>query len=188
MTIAIKPTASGSTIEQDGSTILTVDGSGNISIANDLSVTGNVPANTGPAFSAYQDTSQTGVTANTWTKVTLTTETFDTNSNYDTSTSKFTPTGAGYYYITGTVTIVGANSTYYAMGAIYKNGIQIQQFSPVYGNGSYYPTSGPFGNIVYLNGTTDYVELYVFGSAGGNYSTYVSAANTNFSGHLVRAA
>ena len=34
MTISIKPTASGSTIEQDGSTILTVDGSGNISTPN----------------------------------------------------------------------------------------------------------------------------------------------------------
>jgi hypothetical protein len=43
MTIAIKPTASGSTIEQNGSTILTVDSSGNIAIANDLTVTGTPP-------------------------------------------------------------------------------------------------------------------------------------------------
>ena len=43
MTIAIKPTASGSTIEQNGSTILTVDSSGNIAIANDLTVTGTAP-------------------------------------------------------------------------------------------------------------------------------------------------
>ena len=43
MTIAIKPTASGSTIELNGSTILTVDGSGNIAIANDLTVTGSSP-------------------------------------------------------------------------------------------------------------------------------------------------
>ena len=47
MTIAIKPTASGSTIEQNGSTILTVDGSGNITIANDLSVTGTFPTSGG---------------------------------------------------------------------------------------------------------------------------------------------
>jgi len=40
MTIAIKPTASGSTIEQDGSTILTVDGSGNISTPNTFTSTG----------------------------------------------------------------------------------------------------------------------------------------------------
>jgi hypothetical protein len=42
MTISIKPTASGSTIEQDGSTILTVDGSGNVTVANSLITTGNV--------------------------------------------------------------------------------------------------------------------------------------------------
>ena len=42
MTIAIKPTASGSTIEQNGSTILTVDGSGNISAANNFTATGHV--------------------------------------------------------------------------------------------------------------------------------------------------
>jgi|SaaInl5LU_22_DNA_1037371.scaffolds.fasta_scaffold03893_10 hypothetical protein len=44
MTISIKPTASGSTIEQDGSTILTVDGSGNLTVANNLSVTGTAPS------------------------------------------------------------------------------------------------------------------------------------------------
>ena len=42
MTISIKPTASGSTIEQDGSTILTVDGSGNITAANNFNITGNL--------------------------------------------------------------------------------------------------------------------------------------------------
>lgn len=42
MTISIKPTASGSTIEQDGSTILTVDGSGNITAENNFSATGHV--------------------------------------------------------------------------------------------------------------------------------------------------
>lgn len=41
MTISIKPTASGSTIEQDGSTILTVDGSGNLDVTNNLTVSGN---------------------------------------------------------------------------------------------------------------------------------------------------
>mgnify|MGYP000917558038 CR=1 FL=1 len=42
MTISIKPTASGSTIEQDGSTILTVDGSDNVTVANDLTVSGTI--------------------------------------------------------------------------------------------------------------------------------------------------
>ena len=42
MTISIKPTASGSTIEQDGSTILTVDGSGNLTVPNNLTSTGGI--------------------------------------------------------------------------------------------------------------------------------------------------
>ena len=42
MTISIKPTASGSTIEQDGSTILTVDGSGNLSTPNTFTSTGAI--------------------------------------------------------------------------------------------------------------------------------------------------
>lgn len=43
MTIAIKPTASGATIEQNGSSILTIDGSGNLTVPNNLSVTGTSP-------------------------------------------------------------------------------------------------------------------------------------------------
>jgi hypothetical protein len=43
MTISIKPTASGSTIEQDGSAILSIDGSGNLTVPNNLSVTGTAP-------------------------------------------------------------------------------------------------------------------------------------------------
>ena len=43
MTIAIKPTASGSTIEQDGSAILSIDASGNLTVPNNLSVTGTAP-------------------------------------------------------------------------------------------------------------------------------------------------
>ena len=75
MTIAIKPTASGSTIEQNGSTILTVDGSGNITPSNSL-----YPKV--PAFSTYMSAAQT-FTASTWTKIVFDTEEFDTNSNYD---------------------------------------------------------------------------------------------------------
>ena len=43
MTISIKPTASGSTIEQDGSAILSIDASGNLTVPNNLFVTGTAP-------------------------------------------------------------------------------------------------------------------------------------------------
>jgi hypothetical protein len=50
MTIAIKPTASGSTIEQNGSTILTVDGSGNLTVPNNMTFSGTVTG-----ISSYSD-------------------------------------------------------------------------------------------------------------------------------------
>ena len=42
MTISIKPTVSGSTIEQDGGTILSVDGSGNLTVPNNITFSGTV--------------------------------------------------------------------------------------------------------------------------------------------------
>jgi hypothetical protein len=142
-------------------------------------------AGTGPAFSAYQSVQQTGVSATTWTKVTLTTELFDTNNNY--ASSRFTPTVAGYYQINGTVTIVTTNTTHFLISGIYKNGTLYTQASGVLGNSNFYPTS-IVSTLVYLNGSTDYVELYCYGSAGGAYNIYNTLENTNFNGVLVRAA
>jgi hypothetical protein len=50
MTISIKPTASGSTIEQDGGTILSVDGSGNLTVPNNIAFSGTVTG-----VSSYSD-------------------------------------------------------------------------------------------------------------------------------------
>ena len=139
----------------------------------------------GPAFSAYQSVQQTGVSATTWTKITLTTENFDTNNNY--ASSRFTPTVAGYYQINGSVTIVSTTNTHFVFCAIYKNGAAYSQASGILGNSNFYPQS-TVSTLVYLNGSTDYVELYAYGSAGGAYSIYNLLENTNFSGSLVRSA
>ena len=140
---------------------------------------------TGPAFSAYQSTAQTGITTNTWTKITLTTENFDTNNNY--ASSRFTPNVTGYYQINGTVTLNGASTSFFVISAIYKNGTLYSQGQPCLGNSNYYPTS-VVGTVLYLNGSTDYVELYGFGNASGVWSTFNTLENTNFTGVLVRAA
>lgn len=66
MTISIKPTASGSTIEQDGSTILTVDGSGNISTPNNFTATGHVLQ----VVSTNKTDTFTSAVASTWTDIT----------------------------------------------------------------------------------------------------------------------
>lgn len=124
--------------------------------------TPGVPVN-GPAFSAYAISNQS-VSAATNTKVTLAAETFDTNSNFLNST--FTPTVAGYYQLNYSVYFnAGFN---YAIAKVLKNGVAVT-YNEANGGGS--STPSVFGSyLVYMNGSTDYLELY----------TYVNNANAVF--------
>lgn len=132
----------------------------------------------GPAFSAYPSSNQS-LGAGTFTKIQFNTEEFDTNSNYDNATNyRFTPTVAGYYQvnlITAAGTAVGVQAT------IYKNGSVFQYGS--FNTTSFWSTAVA---IIYLNGSTDYVEGYLFAASSANSQ---SGANTQrFSASLVRAA
>ena len=148
----------------------------------------NVVGN-GPAFSAYQTTSQQQSIPNaTATKLLFPTEEFDTNSNYDVSTSKFTPTVAGYYLITASVSAAVASGAYNII-YVYKNGTA-QFFGPASATAGIYD-SIPVTGLLYLNGSTDYVELYFIQYTGSTQTTYGADANgkkTRFQGVLVRAA
>ena len=57
-----------------------------------------------PAFQAYASSNQ-NMTPSTFTKVNFAGETFDINSDYDTSTSRFTPTVAGKYFIASQISL-----------------------------------------------------------------------------------
>ena len=76
-------------IQSNGVTVCTINADG-------LSMNTGTLAGNGPAFSAYKTSNQT-ISVNTWTKSTFTVEEWDTNSNYDTTNSRFLPTVAGYY-------------------------------------------------------------------------------------------
>ena len=134
----------------------------------------------GPAFSAYES-SGTSLSAGTWTKIGLATEEFDTNSNF--SSGRFTPTVAGYYQINGSFTTTTNNLALFC--AIYKNGSAYK-----YGN-LIFATIGVGGivvvsSLVYLNGSTDYVELY--GYAGASATASTGSAYVYFNGSMTRGA
>jgi len=136
-----------------------------------------------PAFSAYANA---GISLSnvTWTKIPLQVKYFDTNSNFDNVTNyRFTPTVAGYYQINGAVGN-GASTNGIAAGAIYKNGSAIANSTITNGG---LGTVNTVSMVLYLNGSTDYVELYGYQSSGGALSTTGNYA-TNFSGSLVRGA
>lgn len=128
----------------------------------------------GPAFSAYQNSSQS-ISATTFTKVTFDTEEFDTTGNF--ASSRFTPTVAGYYQINAALS-QGAPTqticTLYKNGTIYKSGV----------NGTNFNTN--VSSLVYLNGSTDYVEVYAYIATSQSLNTGINL--TYFNGTMVRGA
>lgn len=145
--------------------------------------TAGVPVN-GPAFSAYPSASVTISTA-TYTKVILNTEDFDTASAFDSTTNyRFLPLVAGYYQINMTATMSQSTSNNTnSFVALYKNGISYKRAGQQNTNGQ--PGNSSWPGLVYLNGSTDYIEMYVYTS---NDTVYLNAVYSNFSGFLARSA
>lgn len=137
-------------------------------------------AGTGPAFRINLSGTQT-LTTGTFTKLAFATKVFDTNSNFDTTNYRFTPTVAGYYQIQGGFYIATATTL---LSSIYKNGSEYSRGNQTasYGQSTYASA------VVYLNGSTDYVELYGYQAIGSNNDINASIFLTYFNGFLARSA
>lgn len=134
----------------------------------------------GPAFSAWQSSAQ-NLASSTVTKLQFQTEEWDTANCFDNTTNyRFTPNVAGYYQVNGSLR---ANTSFNTMQvALYKNGSN-------YKEGNYVQTNmgqSTVSCLVYLNGTTDFIELYGFFSTGQNCSN--QSSQTYFQAALVRGA
>jgi len=183
--ITINGDTSGSVILQApsvaGSTTLTLPTTSGTVITTATTQSGlpsNIAGN-GPSFSAYRATSNQSFSANTWTKIQCQTEDWDTNSNYDNATNyRFTPTVAGYYQCSAGWT--NDTSSLYNYINIYKNGASSRLSISNGGNG----VGASISAILYLNGSTDYIELYMFSNTG-NIQT---GAGTFFQAFLARGA
>lgn len=139
-------------------------------------------AGTGPAFSAYSNNSQTIVTS-TYVKMQINTEEFDTANCFDSATNyRFTPNVAGYYQVNGNIAYT--TSVVAPQLGIYKNGSQFKM-------GTNYAVSGNWSSVaalIYLNGTTDYIELYGAHVSGVTQTLANTLAYNYFQASLVRAA
>ena len=139
-------------------------------------------AGTGPAFKAYANAAQTLTFTGGYIKVNFDAEVFDTDNCWDTSTSRFTPTVAGYYQFN----VLVSSGNVGLHGVFLKNG-------SAYAYGTNHSTSNHYSDnnntLIYLNGSTDYVEYAEFVSATTTLTTGSSngPSHTYFTGHLVRA-
>jgi len=178
--VTISGDTSGSIILQapavSGSTTLTLP-----TTSGTVLTSANTFANSGgPAFSAYQSSSQTGIANGVFTKILFQTEEWDTNNNFASST--FTPTVAGYYQINAAVAwLAGYNSpiiSIYKNGSIYKDGVSLP-------TNTYRSTVNA---IVYCNGSSDYVEIYGQQLSGGSGSIAAAINYTYFQAAMIRGA
>jgi len=113
-----------------------------------------------PAFHAYKTTLQP-ITANAYAKVTLDAELFDFTGAFDSTTnSRFQPNVAGYYQIIGKVAAVNSTGQQRVIATLYKNGVEYIRISDAAVNASYGTSQG--SSIIYMNGTTDYLELWTY--------------------------
>ena len=138
----------------------------------------------GPAFSAYPIATQS-LPTNTFTKLVFGAEEFDTANCFDSTTNyRFTPNVAGYYLITANALMAGAASS---IISIYKNGVEYKRGSQ--GAVSSSPLEIGVSAIVYLNGSTDYVELFGFQGSGTTATILANNyAYSYFQGILLKAA
>ena len=152
-----------------GTTVLTLPAA-----SGTVMVSGNMPA-----FSAYKSANQS-ITSAVATKVTFDTEEFDTNNNFASST--FTPTVAGYYQVNAMIYCVVTAGTLF-ITSLYKNGSQ-------YKNSDNRATSASNTNtlavVVYMNGSTDYLEIYQRVD-GTTPSVVGTLSASTFSASLIRS-
>ena len=176
--VVIQPDNSGSLVLQtnSGTTALTIDTSQNVTFAKGFTV----GATASPAFSAYLSSAQS-FSAGVATKVQCQTEEFDTNSNYDNATNyRFTPTVAGYYQVNGCWTAASTGTNLSII--IYKNGADFKRGQNIQASAAVVTASA----LVYMNGSTDYLELYLQSAATQNGLT--GANFTYFQASMVRSA
>ena len=145
-------------IKQSGSSISIGESGDTINLAGS---TYAAAANT-PAFLAYKTSNQT-ISTNTITKITFDAEQLDSDSKYDTSNSKFTPTETGYYFI-GAIWRYDTGTDFPdGRFMLYKNGSSVIQSSIVNQDAN----GMTFSAIIYSD-ADDYFEMYGRQDSGGN--------------------
>jgi hypothetical protein len=190
-TFTVGTTGAGAT------TSLSIDNAGNLTVtsgnilissAANLFIGGNQTTN-GPAFSAYASNTVQTITSGSQQKVLFQLEEYDTNNNF--SSSRFTPTVAGYYQLNAEVRLDGASGTGEMMIVIWKNGAEYKRGTNQ--SGTQIATNFfalTVSSLVYANGTGDYFEIYVQQGSGSSLTvTAVNAVNiTWFNGCMIRGA
>jgi hypothetical protein len=165
---------------------LAVGTNGQVLTADSTAATGLAWAagggSSGPAFWVRRATSSQSLSSGVLTKMQFNSEEIDTDNCYDPTTNyRFTANKSGYYQLNCNILMDGGSMTAGEVG-FRKNGT-----SWAFGTFGA-PASGYLAvccsSIIYLNGTTDYVEVFGTNYGGGNLNASITS---NFNGVWIRS-
>ena len=167
---------SGANIISESSNTITVGASGDTITIPSGATLSNLGTATGfgvntPAFMVFNNGATQSISNSTWTEVTnYNTESFDSDSAFNTTTCRFTPQVAGKYFFTAQINIASGSAAGFNAMMIAKNGT-------ITGNSTselFIQTALAIGvtdlrlnGILTMNGTTDYVSVYINQQTGG---------------------
>jgi hypothetical protein len=144
----------------------------------------NCTAGSPTYFLANRTTAQS-ITSATFTKMQLTNEVVDSAGTFDPVTNyRHTPTTAGKYFYTGMVSIANTTDQKQLYAGIYKNGAAVLNGINYLSSGSASSVYTFVGGVVDMNGTTDYVELYIY-QDGGTLNTLADGSKNYLTGILL---
>ena len=153
-----------------------------------------------PAFRAALTANQGSISHNTYTKLAYDHVDYDMGGYYDFTNSRYKPLIAGYYQFNVGQMDYSANDVYDFMIGIYKTGqlnsqSRLRLIVPGVSNEDFYASINNVSDVLYLNGTTDYVEVFMkslsedssgtmiaYGNISGGYGV---GMNSFFSGTLI---
>lgn len=165
-------------------TAATINDANLVHMTGDETIEGVKTFSSNPAFRAYRSGTNQSISSGTETVLQLQSESFDTNSAYDITTYRFTPLVPGYYQFSGRVFLGDSTGVTRSLLSIYKNNV-VEIVGNDIGDASGYGLT--VSGLVYLNGTTDYVDMRT--TIVATTSIVRSGESiTYFSGHLARAA
>ena len=130
-----------------------------------------------PAFRATMSATQS-IANTTMTTINFNTETYDTDSCYNTSTYRFTPNVSGKYLVIASYALNANTSTGTFICSIFKNGSEHSRANIVLSNS----TSNPITtSLIDFNGSSDYIEAKGYQETGGSKTIYAGAEQSYFS-------
>jgi hypothetical protein len=102
----------------------------------------------------------------TWTKIEIDTAYYDPGSIFDLTNNRIKPTKPGYYQINGQIWIILGGVPVEITIAVYSSGVQACLGNRFYATGSV--GGATVNDILYQNGTTDYIELWAYLTSGSS--------------------